>query len=410
MKNEAMKIAPAAVLAGAAALMSPSGSSAQVNLFSEDFENLTPVLRQFVDETPARTGNRTQPWVGQGVWTHFMPLGWTRDDSGVPGQGAREWAGWSFANKDFWIAAANNQNRIQYTRGQNIVAIADPDEYDDYRGGIPGNAYYNVYMTTPDIYIGAVAPASLRLIFDSSWRPEGFDDGSPQDNNQTAIIRASYDGGQTWTEILRWDSDVFSDFFKPDATNENVSLVLNPPSGATTVRFEFALILARNDWWWAIDNLRVTGNPVANARSISGTVTRADASGPFDARFVLTPTDGSGAITVFGKVAANGSFTVPAVPNKNYQVRVKAGNTLSRVVNANATAGNVTGLTIAPLLGGDANDDDSVDLFDLAALIETFDADVNTDTYRPGPDFNADGIVDLLDLAILIGNFDQSGE
>lgn len=408
MKNNALKLAPAAVLAGAAVLLSSTVASAQTTLYSEDFENLKPLLAPPVDEVG-------RGFDGQPGWTHFLPLGWTRDDSGVPigpgGMGSAEWAGWSFADKTFWATVSGDQTRTQFTRASGVVAVADPDEYDDYRDGIPGNAYYDVLMTTPQVYIGTAAAGSLRLVFDSSWRPEGFDDGdNPQDNNQTALIRASYDGGVTWTEVSRWDSDVLGDFFKPDAQNENVSLVLNPPANAKTVMIEFGCLRARNDWWWAVDNIKVTATIVANTRSISGTVSRAECTGPFDAKFVLTPSDNSGVITVFGKVNNSGAFTIPAVPNKNYSVRVKSGNTLSRVVSANATAGNVTGLSVSPLLGGDSNDDDSVDVFDLADLITAFDAAIGVANFNPGTDFNCDGSVDVFDLAVLISNFDQTGE
>ena len=94
---------------------------------------------------------------------------------------------------------------------------------------------------------------SLQLIFDSSWRPE-FDDNY----HQTAIVTASFDGADSFV-LLLWESDGSSPNFKPDATNETVIVELGNPDGATSLVLEFGLYDAGNDWWWAIDNVEVSG-------------------------------------------------------------------------------------------------------------------------------------------------------
>jgi hypothetical protein len=96
-----------------------------------------------------------------------------------------------------------------------------------------------------------VAAGTLELQFDSSWRPE-FDDNY----HQTANITASYDGGEP-IEVLRWESDEASPNYKPYATNETVTVNLANPEGATSVVLTFGLFDAGNDWWWAIDNVKV---------------------------------------------------------------------------------------------------------------------------------------------------------
>jgi hypothetical protein len=407
MKCRALKLAPALALAGAVGLLAPTAASAQTaTLFFEDFGSV--VLRTKVDEL----GVGTNPFIGVPVWTHFPPLGgWNVDSSGVPGMGVLEWDGWSFARKDFWIAA-ENQTRSQFTKGIGIIAVADSDEYDDIRGGI-GEDYYDTFFTTPDISLIGVSPGTAVLTFDSSWRPEGFDDGISRDNNQTATIRASFDGGSTWTEILRWDSDPPGFFFHPAAQNETVTLSIFAPVGATRVRLEFGMTRARNDWWWAVDNLRITGAFVGAepARTISGTISLEECDNvPVDAMFVLHPSDNSGDKTVLTSLSGTGAFTLTGLPAKNYQVKVKTGNTLSRVASANATSGNISGLTIAPLKGGDANNDNSVDVLDLDRLIQAFDTDATSLNWNPGADFDCSGGVDVLDLDVLIRNFDQTGE
>jgi hypothetical protein len=272
----------AALLALVAGSSLSSVAAAQTIFYTENFDSA--VLNQQSSDPRVTSACATNiP-----VFTHTPPAGWTWDGCGVPtfacriggcppepsrtcstcgnNEGVFEWEGWSFANKDWWVRVAEDQNRSQFTLGVGNVAIADPDEWDD-RGNPDQNCgLFNAWMGTPTIDISAVSAGSLTFVFDSSWRPEGFDD---RDNNQTAIIRAYYAVGgveQAAVEVLRWDSDEFDlepgDFFKPDATNETVVLVsddLQVPTGATAVRLEFGLIRAANDWWWAIDNLEMTG-------------------------------------------------------------------------------------------------------------------------------------------------------
>ncbi|MBZ0255750.1 hypothetical protein K8I31_06785, partial [bacterium] len=91
---------------------------------TEDFESVT--LGPFVDETG---GDGTD-------WTNTPPYGWTIDSTGVvgindPALGVAEWKGWSFADKDAWVEVAEDQERSGFTSGSGVVAIADPDEWDD---------------------------------------------------------------------------------------------------------------------------------------------------------------------------------------------------------------------------------------------------------------------------------------
>ncbi|MHC4229283.1 MAG: hypothetical protein ACYSW0_17790, partial [Planctomycetota bacterium] len=222
-----------------------------VVLFAEDFEGLP--LGPNVDEALA----------GDAVWTDTPPEGWTVDESGIPGIGApatdgvTEWAGWAFADKAWWIEAAEDQDRSLFELGSGTVAVADPDEWDDAdRLPIPISADpYDTWLTTPAIDIFGLEAGTLKLKFDSSWRPE-FDDNY----RQTASITASFDGAGP-VSVLLWESDSASDNFHPYATNETVVVDLDVPEGASSVVLEFGLFDAGNDWWWAIDNVEVTGIP-----------------------------------------------------------------------------------------------------------------------------------------------------
>jgi len=274
-KQSSVKLAALAGLA-----ISCQSAMAQTIFYSQDFESAT-LTNQSSDPTVVAACG-PQPL----RFTHNPPAGWSwntcdtktyacRVSSCVPAptncgpcgttQGVREWEGWSFVQKDWWASVAGDQNRTQFTLGTGNVAVADPDEWDDRGDPDTTCGFYNAFMGTPAISLTGTTPGTLSFSFDSSWRPEGFDDANFQ-NNQTAIIRAYYTVGgveQPAIEVLRWDSEDGGQFFKPDATNENVvlsSAQLQAPASATAVRFEFGLVEAANDWWWAMDNLALSAD------------------------------------------------------------------------------------------------------------------------------------------------------
>jgi len=215
-------------------------------LFSEDFEGLT--LGPNVDEALE----------GEMVWTNEPPANWEIDNSQLfgfeeEGVGVTEWKGWSFADKDWWVNAAGDQRRAEFARGQGIVAIADPDEWDDIGGpGAQEQGGYNTFMSTPPIDISGIEAGSAILSFDSSWRPE-FDDNYHQSGN----LRISFDGGEP-IELFEWLSDSSSPNHKDEAIDEEVIVPLNNPEGAQSMVLTFGMFDAGNDWWWAIDNIEVT--------------------------------------------------------------------------------------------------------------------------------------------------------
>lgn len=284
-------------------------SASGQRLFFEDFNGLP--LGPNVEELSA----------GERVWTKTPPPGWTIDDTGMPGygepdyallDGMREWAGWAFADVKWW-PTVDNQRRSEWVRASGAAAIADPDEWDDAPHHV---GFFNSFLTTPAIDVSGSAPNTLALFFDSSWRPEGFDDGSPRFpvgpdgeriNNQTAILTARWDNGPE-VEVLRWDSKSDGEFFKPDMPNDGVLLDLRNPAGAQRLTLKFGLIQAANDWWWAVDNVSVGRPPMLTA--IQG---RGDG---FTARIIQT----AGALVVPGSVTARldgAPVTVSVAPSED---------------------------------------------------------------------------------------------
>ena len=224
--------------------------------FSEDFEGVT--LMPNVDEgTPGEF---------QEAWSREGPEGWVIDTSGVPGvdspdedgdglpdnDGVTEWAGWTFASKDFWFSA-DGQRRAEFTLSEGTVLVADPDEWDDKgHADSAANGWYETWVDLPTISLEGTDENAAILKFDSSWRPE-FD----SNYRQSGEITVSFDGGDP-QQVLLWLSDSSSPFFKDDnSTNETIVIPLFNPAGASEIDVRIRMFDAGNDWWWAIDNVEL---------------------------------------------------------------------------------------------------------------------------------------------------------
>ncbi len=98
---------------------------------------------------------------------------------------------------------------------------------------------------------------------------------------------------------------------------------------------------------------------------------------------------------------AMGLYTV-TVPAGTYLITIE----MARYLDAERTETLVRGNNPLPrvrLLGGDANDDDEVDIQDMSIIGGKYDLIVDPQTERA--DINADGVVDILDITIAAGNY-----
>ena len=156
-----------------------------------------------------------------------------------------------------------------FTKGTGVIAVADSDEYDD-----KADAKFNAALATPAIDISGAEAGSLILTYDSSWRKE------PQQGKVTV----AYDGGDP-VVLLELTPDT------PTGYDDTVTLPLNNPAGATSAVIAWDH-QGHNNWWWAIDNIKVAvdaGPEPAPALSIvnngDGTVTVT-----FEGRLQAAPT------------------------------------------------------------------------------------------------------------------------
>ncbi|MFO0897519.1 MAG: Ig-like domain-containing protein [Pirellulales bacterium] len=190
-----------------------------------------------------------------------MPFGWTKETN-LP-QPQPEYNGWTQLDKNFWIAQQGSQGRDVWELGQGTVAVMDPDAFSDF-ATIP-NHNLEAYTTLPPIHLTDIAANSVRLDFDSSFRPETprLDDEHPDWIGQTGLLDVSFDGGATWDNVLLQNTETAGGQGSLEHANEHLTInIPNPAGGSLLVRF--GIVNATNDWWWAIDNIKVTGNAVGD--------------------------------------------------------------------------------------------------------------------------------------------------
>jgi hypothetical protein len=335
----------------------------RTQLFFEDFEDL--VLGESVDE----------PLFEEEVWTNVPPEGWTIEND-IPeidteGIGVTEWKGWSFADIQWWVQTAGDQRRSEFVSGEGTAAIADPDEWDDL-GDPKQYGLYNTWLKTSPISIVGVQADSLRLEFASSWRPEGFDDVD-NINNQTAQITASFDGGDP-VDILYWDSDSASDTYHDHFPDEEVSIDIPNPAGAKNVVLEFALLTSYNDWWWAVDNINLTG------------VGGGAAPGDFDANGALDATDID-------------ELTRQSASNANVAAYDLNGDTQVNEADVKAWIKDLYKSWV-----GDANLDHEFSSSDLVTVLAAGAYEVDTQAVWTTGDFNGDGRANSSDLVAALAD------
>jgi outer membrane protein assembly factor BamB len=207
--------------------------------FRETFDGLAGSLAPALDESidPSILG-----------WTHTPPPGWSIDNSRMgPVEGVREWQGWSFTTLPFWTSAAT-QEREYFTLAQNVFAVADPDEWDDKNSPSASGTFAST-LISPGIQVPA--GQTTYLYFYSHYR---------QELNQKAEVRVSFNG-ESDIVLLHYDSQASSDNGGADAQNREVVLTIPAPPADSTMVIAWALFDAGNNWFWAIDDVRVSKDP-----------------------------------------------------------------------------------------------------------------------------------------------------
>ena len=153
-----------------------------------------------------------------------------------------------------------------------------------------------------------------------------------------------------------------------------------------------------------------------DAASVSGTLTLdsiAATAVPQAITFTFRPTAGGADIVKTALVGPNGTYTITGLPKAAYTLHIKGWKYLAVNVPVDTTGGNLTGVNVT-LTGGDANNDNTIDIGDFGILVNTYGSsyDVNVLTL-PDPnvesDFNGDGTIDIGDFGILVNSYGSAG-
>lgn len=192
---------------------------------NDAFDGLYGSLQSRVDETGI-------PATVKG-WTHTAPDGWSVDRSRMPSGGVTEWRGWSFTTDEFWTRAQSSQERENAMRTRGAFAVADSDEFNDKAGG----ASFDSTLLSPAYPVTAGATVTLNYV--THYLQEG---------SQTADVSVSFNGG----------ADQLVKRYSADARAKVEALPVTVPASATSMVVKFRYYNASNNWYWAIDDLRLS--------------------------------------------------------------------------------------------------------------------------------------------------------
>jgi predicted phosphodiesterase len=184
------------------------------------------------------------PGIEDGVvgFTHTAPKGWSvRNGTGMADGGVEEWRGWSFTTRDFWTDA-EDQMRYRFARAQDVIAVADSDEFADAAGA--SGPYATTLASAP---VKVKGRDQVELTFDSHYRGWA---------GQTGRVTVAFDGGAE-TELVRYDSSTVTDNYDGALMNATETVPVDVPRGAKRAVFRWHFTAGANSWYWAIDSVAV---------------------------------------------------------------------------------------------------------------------------------------------------------
>jgi hypothetical protein len=231
---------------GSAFSFSVNGPGGSGPLACENFDELANVLLPAASEASC-TGGIAAGTIG---WTHQTPPGWSIDNTNMgPVVGTIEWQGWSFTTMSFWTDA-DGQERGNFTQAAGVLAVTDPDEWDDCKqnGQPAGSGTFNSVLISPVFNIPANADAYI--FFDSHYR---------QEDPAEAAVRISRNGEADQTLVHYCcagvlEADGGGDNDGVDVQNTTIELAIPPLATASTLQVKWDHYNAGNNWFWALDN------------------------------------------------------------------------------------------------------------------------------------------------------------
>ena len=213
----------------------------------EDFEGLE--LEQFF---------YIESGAGDGTdWTNDIP-NWDIDNSNNLGFSEElAYDGWTAMDVASWIDEQGGQGRSLFNAldPNNTILVADGDAFYDYDFDLTGEnpappQAVNTYISR-EYDVSGTDNCTIQISFLYEFRIY---------NAQTGVVEASFDGGNTWNRMEQFDLDdgSNSDFLLGQGVyNATVDFdVLQ----SNTMILRFGYLTADNDWWFAVDDVAVTGD------------------------------------------------------------------------------------------------------------------------------------------------------
>ncbi|WP_158291756.1 metallophosphoesterase family protein [Lampropedia puyangensis] len=182
--------------------------------------------------------------------TDTPPEGWTistyyTDDLSSPvalSQGKPEWLGWKFVQKATWnrLLTPNSSNqRAGFNLASNGIAVAESDGLRPLNG-----RRFTTKLSSAAFPVEA--GQSYSIAFDSHY----LQGQKPQNASAVAV----FSNGSTHT-LVQYDIDTLDG--QNHQPNRTLSQTVTVPNGATTVNVQWLFDNTANNWYWAIDNLRI---------------------------------------------------------------------------------------------------------------------------------------------------------
>ena len=310
------------------------------NISFEDFEDASILANMVAFD--AVNGGPTEPFdPSDGTdWTRTIP-NWSVINDGTADRPTKQmyrfseeeaWNGWAAVDSQSWFDQQGDQQRDFFPglASRNSVLLVDGDAHDDdlvplgegETGPPEGEKQFNSFVQRTYDMSG----------FDNTTLELEFDWDTRLYANQRFLCEVSFDYGQTWTTILDVDSDrldlvdglpeepdyeltLFDFLYYDNNSNgyvdEDAEDVVNTFAGAqqfffgdalsdlpakksNTLTVRFGCLDTGNDWWAAVDNVRVSGEMQSyrmGDANDDGSVNFADIDGFAAALFGVAPYD-----------------------------------------------------------------------------------------------------------------------
>lgn len=159
----------------------------------------------------------------------------------APGTVASNWLGWKFVGASEWATLrGSDSSRGAFTLASNGIAVAESD------GITPSNsARFTTALSSPALSLKA--GKTYELEFASHYKQGG-------NYGESVEVEVKFDSGTSQTLLKRSFADMSSGALA--SKKEVVSFPM--PAGATAATLVFSHKNTSNNWYWAIDNVKVS--------------------------------------------------------------------------------------------------------------------------------------------------------